>query len=160
MGYKAGFAKHATAIAPLWRGFATRPTACRPPKSRVRVPRGNKSAIPYVGQMKHPYPILVLLLLHLSLSVAALLWVFGVSSAHFEGHRVPPLSAYAANGLFAATWFPLSLLRLPSNSFPGVLGWIPVVGNSLLWAGFLTWALQCIRAASQTARTEEPTNSR
>ena len=51
MGCKA----QTTAIAPLWRGFATRPAACRPPKARMRVPRGNRSALPQCRSASRNY---------------------------------------------------------------------------------------------------------
>lgn len=100
--------------------------------------------------MKRWSQFTLVMLAHLALSAAALLWNFRISSDHFDGHVTSALASFAATGLLAVTWFPFNLLPLPASTFPGFMGWLPVIGNSMIWAGFITWASQWVRRSSRS----------
>ncbi len=76
----------------------------------------------------------------LTLSVLALLWSTANSSAAFEGNQPSVAALYAARAMLAVTWSPVSFFKLSPNYFSGLLGWVPVVANSLLWGALASLA--------------------
>ena len=100
--------------------------------------------------MKHWSLFALVMLAHLALSVASLLWSFRISSEHLDGHAMSALVSSAANGLLAITWFPLNLVSLPASTFPGFMGWFPVIGNSMIWTGFITWVVHWVRRSPRS----------
>ena len=93
---------------------------------------------------------------HAIVSVAAFAWSFSLGMANFddgapEGPGEAVLHAFSQTLLFPIF---TGFTRLPAAQFlfPGVLGWLPLVANSVFWA-FLVWLLfaSARRISSTTA---------
>lgn len=86
--------------------------------------------------MKRPVVwILVGTLFHFVASASSFLWSYSITSARFEGHAVSHTAAVFAKALTSIMWFPVAepLMKvLPP--LPGIMGWLPVLANSGLWA--------------------------
>ena len=83
-------------------------------------------------------------IVHSIVSVSVLLVAFTQGMARFDTGSEPSLVERAADFLSEILLSPLFMLvtnsRVLRAAFPGVLGWAPVLANSILWS-FVAWWL-------------------
>jgi len=105
--------------------------------------------------------ILVGTVLHFLVSVGSFLWSYTVLSAHFDGHAVSHVEALVARTLTAVTWFPFADAMMRVSRLPSVIGWLPVLANSVLCvlvlAGLARWidSRMCRGSSASPAGTPE-----
>jgi hypothetical protein len=98
--------------------------------------------------------IAVIAAFHFVVSRLLFLWVFSMGMSRFDTgdpqSKVERIAA-AASGILD---FPVSLTLDLFKSLPGVLGYIPLACNSILWGAVLGWAFAAIRQYRVLYRVE------
>jgi hypothetical protein len=86
------------------------------------------------GKMK-PRQIFLISVIHFLASRVLFLWVFGREMQLFDTGRSPTVVETAAALVSRAFDFPMSLVfgLVPHGWFPGLVGYIPLAINSLIW---------------------------
>ena len=87
-----------------------------------------------------PKPIILIALVHFFISRALFIWSFGLSMARFDMGKPATALEWFAEGVSNVLDFPIALLinQLPPAWFPGLVGYIPFVINSVVW-GLVVW---------------------
>jgi hypothetical protein len=73
----------------------------------------------------------VLFSLHAVGSIASFLWRYSLSSKHFDDKPLFPGSVELAEVVYSALWFPFAKPLMDALQPPGILGWTPILANSL-----------------------------
>ena len=104
--------------------------------------------------MKRSEVIFSLAIVHFTASALLFLLAIGDSSARWDAGTGPSIGSKLINGAAAVTMFPVvtAAFALPGTLLPGLVGWLPFVVNSVLWAFIAYYSAQYLRRRSAARR--------
>ena len=79
--------------------------------------------------------------MHLSATVACLVYSIGATMSRFDAHPSSVAGSVASFLLPILTAPLLPLVEFGSFRFPGLLGYLPFIANSALWAIAIVWCI-------------------
>ena len=103
--------------------------------------------------------LMVFVLVHSAVSVFLLLRSFSLGMARFDSGASPTAMESLVEHLSDILLSPVFTLTVRSHAasvlFPGLLGWLPVVANSILWAFGAWWLFRRFHHLRVKQRTTE-----